>query len=159
MKSGTVNGQIDKSSVSGPLVPFIEFSQVSVNGISSNDIYISPSSQVKIILNGICKNELEYFRSGITILKDGVKLFSFHDNEEPVPIKVGNFVSEFIIPAYLLRPGDYTLSIFGHDNGNHRKGTEWIYGNEILTFTILEEWDTINDSHNEGIFNINHIIK
>src|SRR4029077_350779 len=42
MKSGTVNGQIEKSSVFGTLIPFIEFTQVSINGISSNDIYISP---------------------------------------------------------------------------------------------------------------------
>lgn len=158
MKSGTVNGQIDKNSVFGPLVPFIEFLQVSINGISSNDIYISPSSQIKIIIKGNCKSDLDYFRSGITILKDGIKIFSFHDHEEPVPIKQGYFASEFIIPNYLLRPGDYTLSVFGHDNGNQRKGTEWIYGNEILIFSILEEWDSINDSNNEGMVNVQQLI-
>jgi hypothetical protein len=73
-----------------------------------------------------------------------------------VPIKKGTFNSEFLIPKYVLRPGDYSLSIFGHDNGNNRKGNDWIYGNEILTFTILEEWDTINDSHNEGIINLKY---
>lgn len=158
MKTGTVNGQIDKASVFGTLIPFIEFLQVSINGISSNDIYISPSSEIKIIIKGKCKRDLDYFRSGITILKDGIKLFSFHDYEEPIPIKQGGFISEFIIPKYLLRPGDYTLSIFGHDNGNLRKGTEWIYGNEILIFSILEEWNSINDSNNEGIFNIKQLI-
>lgn len=158
MKSGTVNGKLEKSSVFGPLVPFIEFSQVSINDISSNDIYISPSSEIKIIIKGYCKSDLDYFRSGITILKEGVKLFSFHDHEEPVPIKQGSFTSEFIIPNYLLRPGDYTLSIFGHDNGNLRKGNEWIYANEILMFSILEEWDSINDSHNEGIVNVQQLI-
>lgn len=158
MKSGTVNGQIEKNSVFGTLVPFIEFLQVSINGISSNDIYISPSSEIKITIKGNCKSDLDYFRTGITILKDGIKLFSFHDHEEPVQIKQGEFISEFIIPEYFLRPGDYTLSIFGHDNGNQRKGTEWIYGNEILIFTVLEEWDTINDSHNEGIVNIQQLI-
>jgi lipopolysaccharide transport system ATP-binding protein len=158
MKSGTVNGQIDKSSIFGTLVPFIEFLQVSINGISSNDIFISPSSEIKIIVTGNCKSDLDYFRSGITILKDGVKLFSFHNYEEPVPIKKGGFTSEFIIPNYFLRPGDYTLSIFGHDNGKLRKGNEWIYGNEILIFSILEEWDVINDSDNEGIFNVQQLI-
>ena len=101
---------------------------------------------------------MDYFRSGITILKDGVKLFSFHDYEEPVPMKRGGFTSEFVIPKYFLRPGDYTLSIFGHDNGSLRKGTEWIYGSEILIFTILEEWDAINDSDNEGMFNVQQLI-
>ncbi|HEV2830779.1 MAG TPA: ABC transporter ATP-binding protein [Hanamia sp.] len=158
MKSGTVNGQIEKSSIFGTLIPFIEFKQVSINGISSNDIYISPSSEIKITIKGNCKRDLDYFRSGITILKDGVKLFSFHNYEEPVPIKRGGFTSEFIIPKYFLRPGDYTLSIFGHDNGNLRKGTEWIYGNEILIFSVLEEWDTVNDSNNEGIVNVQQLI-
>ena len=111
-----------------------------------------------LTIKGNCKSDLDYFRTGITILKDGIKLFSFHDHEEPVQIKQGEFISEFIIPEYFLRPGDYTLSIFGHDNGNQRKGTEWIYGNEILIFTVLEEWDTINDSHNEGIVNIQQLI-
>jgi lipopolysaccharide transport system ATP-binding protein len=154
MKSGTQNGKIDKDSIFGTLVPFIEFLEVSLNGIGSNDIYISPSSEIKITIRGNCKSDLEYFRSGITILKDGVKLFSIHDNEEPVPLKKGSFISEFIVPRYFLRPGDYTLSVFGHDNGNLRKGTEWIYGNEILIFSVMEEWDSINDSHNEGIINL-----
>jgi lipopolysaccharide transport system ATP-binding protein len=156
MKTGSTNGKIDKSSVSGPLVSFIEFLEVSINGLNSNDIYISPSSEIKITLKGICHNNLDYFRTGITILNDGVKLFSLHNCPEPVPIKKGRFSSEFIIPKYVLRPGDYALSAFGHDNGNNRKGNEWIYGNEILTFSILEEWDAINDSHNEGLININY---
>ena len=158
MKTGIVNGYIDKNSVSGTLLTFIEFSNVSVNGIIGNEIYISPSSEIKIIIRGLCKSDMDYFRSGITILKDGIKLFSIHDHEEPVPIKKGNFTSEFLIPKYLLRPGDYTLSVFGHDDGNLRKGTEWIYVNEILTFSIMKEWDNINDLHNEGIFNINKFI-
>jgi lipopolysaccharide transport system ATP-binding protein len=156
MKTGTVNGQIDKSSISGTLVSSIEFSEVSINGININDIYISPSSEIKIVLKGICMNGLDYFRTGITILNDGVKLFSIHNCPEPLPIEKGLFSSEFTIPRYVLRPGDYSLSVFGHDNGNNRKGNEWIYGNEILTFTILEEWDTINDSHNEGIINLKY---
>jgi lipopolysaccharide transport system ATP-binding protein len=154
MKTGSTNGQIDKSSVSGTLILFIEFLEISINGFKSNDIYVSPSSEIKIALKGICKKELDYFRLGITIVKDGVKLFSLHNYQEPIPIKKGVFNSEFFIPKYVLRPGDYSISVFGHDNGNNRKGNEWIYGNEILTFTILEEWDTINDSHNEGIFNL-----
>lgn len=158
MKSGTVNGQIDKNAVFGTLVPYIEFSEVTINGISSNDIYISPSSEISVVIKGNCKGDLEYFRSGITILKDGVKLFSFHNCEEPVPIKQGGFIAEFNIPKYFLRPGDYTVSIFGHDNGNLRKGTEWIYADEILIFSILEEWDSINDSNNEGIVNVQQVI-
>lgn len=159
MQSGTINGLIDKNSVSGTLTSFIEFQDVSINGISSNDIYISPSAEIRIAVSGHCKSNLEFFRNGITILKDGIKLFSFHSHDEPVSMKKGKFVSEFIIPKYFLRPGDYTLSIFGHDNGNHRKGNEWIYGNDILIFSILEEWDTVNDSHNEGIVNIQSVIK
>ncbi len=159
MKSGTVNGQIQESSVFGTLVPFIEFLEVSINEISSNDIFISPSAEIKIIINGNCKSDLDFFRSGITILKDGVKLFTFHNYEEPIPLKRGSFTCEFIIPKYFLRPGDYTISVFGHDNGNLRKGTEWIYGNEILMFSILEEWDSINDSNNEGIVNVQQLIR
>ncbi|HEY5370736.1 MAG TPA: ABC transporter ATP-binding protein [Hanamia sp.] len=157
LKSGTVNGRIEKDSIFGTLVPFIEFLEVGINETGSNDISISPSSEIKITVKGYCKSDLEYFRSGVTILKDGVKLFSLHDNEEPVPLEKGAFVSQFTIPKYFLRPGDYTLSIFGHDNGNLRKGTEWIYGNEILIFSILEEWDPINDPHNEGIVNVQQL--
>jgi lipopolysaccharide transport system ATP-binding protein len=154
MKSGSTNGQIERSSVSGTLVPNITFSEISINGLHSNDIYISPSNELMIELTGVCNHDMDYFRTGITILKDGIKLFSSHNHPEPQPIKKGKFSAEFSIPKYILRPGDYSISIFGHDNGNNRKGTEWIYGNEVLTFTILEEWDTINDLHNEGIFNL-----
>jgi lipopolysaccharide transport system ATP-binding protein len=154
MKTGSTNGIIERSSVSGTLLPYINFSEISINGLHSNDIYISPSHELRIELKGNCTQDLDYFRTGITILKDGIKLFSAHNHPEPQPIKKGKFVSEFSIPKYVLRPGDYSISVFGHDNGNNRKGNEWIYGNEVLTFTILEEWDTINDLHNEGIFNL-----
>lgn len=154
MKTGSVNGHIEKSAVSGTLVPNITFSEISINGMNSNDIYVSPSAGLNIELKGTCLNDMDYFRTGITILKDGIKLFSSHNIPEPMPIKKGKFISEFFIPKYVLRPGDYSISIFGHDNGNNRKGTDWIYGNEVLTFTILEEWDAINDLHNEGIFNL-----
>lgn len=154
MKAGTVNGKIDQDSISGTLLDAIEYLEISVNDISSNDIFISPSTEIKITINGNCKADLDYFRNGITILKDGIKLFSFHDKDEPIPIKKGKFVTEFTIPKYFLRPGDYSLSVFGHDNGIQRRGTEWIYGNEILIFSILEEWDNINTTHNEGIINL-----
>jgi lipopolysaccharide transport system ATP-binding protein len=154
MKTGSTNGHIERSSVSGTLVPYITFSEISINGLHSNDIYISPSNELRIELKGVCTRDLDYFRTGITILKDGIKLFSSHNHPEPQPIKKGKFSAEFSVPKYVLRPGDYSISIFGHDNGNNRKGTEWIYGNEVLTFTILEEWDEINDFHNEGIFNL-----
>ncbi|MEO6683146.1 MAG: polysaccharide ABC transporter ATP-binding protein [Ginsengibacter sp.] len=154
MKAGTVNGKIDQDSISGTLLDAIEYLEISVNDISSNDIFISPSTEIKITINGNCKADLDYFRNGITILKDGIKLFSFHDKDEPIPIKKGKFVTEFNIPKYFLRPGDYSLSVFGHDNGIQRRGTEWIYGNEILIFSILEEWDNINTTHNEGIINL-----
>jgi lipopolysaccharide transport system ATP-binding protein len=154
MKTGSINGHIDRSSVSGTLVPYISFTDISINGLSSNEISVSPSSEISVELKGVCNHNMDYFRTGITILKDGIKLFSSHNHPEPQPIKKGKFSAEFSIPKYVLRPGDYSISIFGHDNGNNRKGTEWIYGNEVLTFTILEEWDTINDMHNEGIFNL-----
>jgi len=154
MKTGSINGRIDQSSINGTLIAFIEFIEVSINGLNSNEICISPSSEINIIVKGLCKRELDYFRIGITILKDGVKLFSLHSSEEPQPIAKGSFSSEFNIPKYLLRPGDYSISIFGHDNGNNRTGNEWIYGNELLIFSILEEWDSINDYNNQGIINL-----
>jgi lipopolysaccharide transport system ATP-binding protein len=154
MKTGSINGQIERGSVSGTLVPYISFTEISINGLSSNEISVSPSAEIRVELKGICNQDLDYFRNGITILRDGIKLFSAHNHSEPQPIKKGKFQSEFFIPKYVLRPGDYSISIFGHDNGNNRKGTEWIYGNDVITFTILEEWDTINDIHNEGIFNL-----
>jgi lipopolysaccharide transport system ATP-binding protein len=154
MKTGSTNGKIDKRAVTGPLLSSIEFSAISINGIETNDIFISPSSEIKITLDGICLKDLDYFRTGVTVLKEGVKLFSIHNIPEPEPIKKGKFTVDFVIQKYILRPGDYALSVFGHDNGNNRKGTDWIYANEILTFTVMEEWDAVNDSHNEGIINL-----
>ena len=154
MKAGVVNGKIEENTFTGTLLSHVKYIGVSINGNIGDNIYISPSSGIRIVVEGMCMQELQYFRTGITILKDGVKLFSLHDSEEPVPIKQGRFSSEFIIPEYLLRPGDYSISVYGHDNGNYRKGNDWIYGNEIIFFTVLEEWDLVNDSHNEGIINI-----
>lgn len=154
MKSGINNGRVDKNAFTGPLLSAIEFHEVTINNIIDREAYISPSEEIVIKVKYVCKKDLDYFRTGITIHSNGIKLFSSHDSEEPYPIKAGEFISEFIVPNYLLRPGDYSLSVFGHDDGNNRKGQDWIYGLELLSFSVLEEWDTINDSHNEGIINI-----
>jgi lipopolysaccharide transport system ATP-binding protein len=156
-RSGIVNGQITKNSFSGPLASVVHFTEVSINGLKDN-ICISPSSEIRILIKGICNKDLEFFRAGVTILNDGTKLFSMHEFPEPLPKKAGSFSSELIIPKYLLRPGTYSVSIFGHGDGKARKGSEWIYGVELMTFSISEEWDSFNDSHNEGIINVPTIL-
>jgi lipopolysaccharide transport system ATP-binding protein len=154
MKSGITNGKIDKNAFTGPLHSSIEFNEVIINDMVDKEASISPSEEIKIRVKYSCKKDLDYFRTGITVHSNGIKLFSSHDAEDPYPIKSGEYISEFVIPKYFLRPGEYSLSVFGHDDGNNRKGKDWIYGLDVLSFSVLEEWDLRNDLHNEGVINI-----
>lgn len=154
LQASVNNGKIEQDSITGPLVPFVSIENVTVNEIDNNSIFVSPFREIRIGIKGNCKKALEFFRIGITLNINGMKLLSLHDYPEPIPIEKGSFEREFVIPAYLLRPGDYTLSVYGHDDGNSRKGTEWLYANEILVISVLEEWDQLNDSHNQGIINL-----
>ncbi len=142
---------VDKMSFTGTLTSHLEFKKISINDIeNSNNIYISPSSGIKIKIWGECKRDIPNFRTTFSIYKDGVRLLTLHDVENPEPLHRGEFKSEVEIPPYLLRPGEYSIAIGGHRDGMF----EWIWGIDLAFFNILEEWGSNYDQVNFGLVNL-----
>lgn len=155
LKSGTQSGRIDKKSSIGTLAPFVDFQEIHING-ENNNVCISPFSEINISVVSVCKKNLNLFRTSFSIYKDGIRILTSHDLQKPEPLPSGLFKSETTIPPYFLRPGDYTLSIGGHDGGHLGPAIDWIFAPDIFLFSVSEEWSAYNDFANFGIVNVPH---
>ncbi len=58
--------------------------------------------------------------------------------------------SRFKVPAFFLRPGEYTISVGGYRDGMN----DWVWGTDLLVFHVREEWGPEMDPINLGLVNI-----
>jgi lipopolysaccharide transport system ATP-binding protein len=148
--------EIDPKTVIGPLNSNIKFENLLVNDLGFNsDIYIKPKENIEINVSGDCINELDRCRFNISIFNEGVRLLTIHDSVQPYHLKKGKFKSSFKIPKYILRPGNYLISIGAHQAGPLNSSSEWIFAPDVCSFDVLEEWDDFNDFNSTGIINLN----
>lgn len=144
---------LDLRSFSGNLAETLNFERLTINDQSiQENIVISPSSKIKLKLIGECKNDLPAFRITFSLFKDGVRLLTLHDLSEPELLPKGHFESRVEIPALFLRPGEYSVAIGGYRDGMN----EWLWGTDVTTFFITEEWGEEFDPINIGIVNLFH---
>jgi lipopolysaccharide transport system ATP-binding protein len=157
LRSGRGIDNIDNHNFIGTLKSKIEFIKVNINGHPFDAGEISPSSDITITVEGRCIESIPKFRTSIVIYKEGVRICTLHDTKTPKPIPQGLFLAEAKIPAFLLRPAEYYIAIGGDNGGAMASCTEWIFGNEIASFIISDEWGDNNDFSDIGIVNIPHI--
>ena len=155
-KASQCGYEINSSNFIGPLRSKIEFSEVRIYGSKVEGGEISPSVEISIVVKGNCLEYIPRFRTSVAIYKEGYRLCTLHDLTAPEPLFPGNIVSEVKIPPFFLRPGDYYIAVGGHDGGTLAPGTDWIFGNEVASFTIIEEWSERNDFANVGVVNLLH---
>jgi len=138
----------------GSLIKKLNFNKVTVNNINQSYLELFPSDEINIRADITCIVELEKFRVSLSVTTDNeVRIFTLHDAETPQKVKTGNFVSEFTIPAYFLRPGEYYISIGGHDGDHLKPGHDWIFGPNIISIKILDQYSLQNDFANLGLIN------
>jgi lipopolysaccharide transport system ATP-binding protein len=111
---------------------------------------ISPASAIRIKSCFDSSTEIK-IRVGLSIYKDGARLFTLHDVSEPEIIAKGNFESHFTIPPLLLRPGLYSVSIGAYEDSING---DWLWGTEITSFEIIEEWYKDYELRSFGFFNV-----
>jgi len=141
----------DVSNFKGTLNPILEFKQIIINGNkSSEDTIIAPSSKIELKVTGECKKDLPNFRITFSVYRDGIRLFSQHDVAEPEMLPKGYFESRIEVPPFFLRPGEYSVAIGGYQDG----ASEWIWGTDLVTFFVSEEWGKGNDFNNVGLINL-----
>jgi len=148
--------KIDRSCFFGPLKSRIEFKEIEIHGSEVAGGDIAPSAEISIVVKGYCHGYIARFRTSIVLYKDGFRLCTLHDLTVPEPLSPGEIVSEVRIPPFFLRPGDYYIALGGHDGGVLASGTDWIFSNELASFTIVDEWSDRNDFANVGAINLPH---
>jgi hypothetical protein len=103
-------------------------------------------------LHGMCQKDVPNFRFFFSIFREGTRLFTASDEARLLP--AGQFAASITIPARLLRPGDYMISL----GGRRVDGNDWIWGTDLATVTVMEEWGAGYDREDIGMINLPDII-
>lgn len=139
----------------GPLAASIKINKLILNNNeTSEEQSIKPEEDIVIRIEATCLAKIENFRFNINLYKNSVVVFSQYDKTIPYKIVEGSVFAELIIPKYLLRPGNYLLSIGGHTSDYKSAIGDWLYIPDALTFNIMEIWDEFNDLNNIGLINV-----
>jgi lipopolysaccharide transport system ATP-binding protein len=148
------SGTLNPKGFNGPLNSKIHFQHLSINQKTA-DFNFDPKQAIHFEVTGWCKELLSRTRITISIYKGDERVFTLFDTKEPEVLNAGTFKSTFIIPSFTLRPGEYTLALGGFMEGSG----EWLYGQNLLVFNILDEYYDGYDFHAQGIINLNSIGK
>jgi lipopolysaccharide transport system ATP-binding protein len=137
---------------SGSLKRVIEFYSLEVMGSAGKPYGIlSPSEAIRLKVRFTVREPVLHFRTTVAVFARGVRLFSLHDvhlaGEAVYP---GDYESLVVIPAYFLRPGEYSVAIGGYRDGM----TDYVWGTDLLYFQVAEVWDELNDRFNYGLVNV-----
>ena len=141
---------LDSRNFEGTVRQVLKFTSLYINGSEAMYPTLSPAEDISIHILGICEQDLPAFRITFSVFKDGVRLFSLHDVQEPTTLPRGNFQVDYRVPALLLRPGDYSIALGGYRDG----GSEWMWGMDVAGFHVAEEWSPQNDRANLGLINL-----
>lgn len=151
---GNYNNNKQNLAFMGSLARFIKLEQLIINNSIQPYLELFPSNDIVINVKANCIIEINKFRLSLSISdKDETRIFTIHDSDNPQKLEVGQFQSEFIIPAYFLRPGHYFISIGGHDGDQIKTGNEWVFAPNIFSFEILPQYNEFNDFANVGVIN------
>lgn len=135
----------------GPLADDIRFEDLTINGIDAEGPRVfNPHDTLTMTIKGIAKTNVPRFRTTFCLYKDNIRLLSKHDAPEPIDLPAGPFTSEITLPAYLLRPGDYRVSIGGHRDALR----QYIWGRDLMGFTVTEQWSEHFDKKDVGMINV-----
>src|SRR3989338_2938857 len=133
----------------GTLTKKIIYKKLLVN-TKNNNISVYPSSSISLTVTGVCTETIKDFKITFALFTKGARLLSMHDTRDPQPLPKGPFTSEVTIPPYLLRPGLYSVALGGFKDGMR----EWLWGLDLLEFSVTEEWDLKNQRYDIGLINV-----
>ncbi|MDN5940313.1 MAG: polysaccharide ABC transporter ATP-binding protein [Nitrospira sp.] len=139
----------------GTLADTVRMASLDINGRRGAGS-ISPRDKVTFVLTGECVARVDKFRFSISLFKDGFRVFTVHDTKVPAPLEKRPFTVTICLPPYVLRPGQYTIGIGGHDGGVYAIGIDWLYASEVASLEVKTEWGEMNDIGGLGTVNVPH---
>ncbi len=149
--TGSIESSLLSKAFRGTLNTKLKFTSLqATNEDKAASDALSSEDRIKVLIEATCYEDIPDFRTTFSVFAEGARLFSMHDVDSPLTLKKGNFSAEFILPEFLLRPGVYTVAIGGHSTST----SEWIWGTDLMNFTILEAWGEFNSRHNHGLVNV-----
>lgn len=151
----TTSVEVNDSDFIGPLAGSIHFKRLLINNLPFGS-EISPSEQIVFMVRGHCERAVQKFRASISIYREGIRLATVYERQEPKGLEAGPFEMRITIPPFQLRPGTYSLALGGHDGGVLGSGTDWIFSHPLGSFSIREEWGPKNDFGGVGWVNLRH---
>ena len=135
----------------GPLAGTVHFHDLTINGVDNTQPRIvRPEQPITLHILGEAAEPIAGFRTTFSIYRDGVRLLTRHDTAAPTDLPAGAFESSAQLPAMLLRPGRYTVGIGGYRDGMR----EYVWGADLIDFTITEQWSADYDPINLGLINL-----
>lgn len=134
----------------GPFAKKVRLNRFGVNNNYSGNYVVRPSDEIRFDIEGHSSDGVDPFRFTFGVFYQGVTLFSLHDLHEDTGLVAGDFKAGAVVPAYTLRPGVYEIGVGGGNTSN----TQWFYGRNIATLTVLEEWDERCEKACTGLINI-----
>ncbi|MGZ3865832.1 MAG: ABC transporter ATP-binding protein [Bacteroidia bacterium] len=148
------SGEINRGNFNGPLNGTISFESLLVNG-KSTGLNFDPKEPIEIKVSGNCKSDLSRTRITLSVYKNEERVFTLFDTKEPENLNKGSFESTFTVPPFVLRPNEYTIAVGAFMEGSG----EWVYGQNLLLFNILDEYYPNYDFHAHGLFNLDVVGK
>jgi lipopolysaccharide transport system ATP-binding protein len=144
----TMASIINPSSFGGPLRD-VRFEAIELNGRSlAHRNTVSPTDRLLLRICGYSASTVQNFRFAVSLACDGTRLFTVNDG--PATLYEGAFDLTVEIPAHLLRPNDYFLSL----GGRRVDGDDWVWGADLASITVVEEWSDRYDKDNWGLINL-----
>ncbi|MGB0767311.1 MAG: ABC transporter ATP-binding protein [Phycisphaeraceae bacterium] len=140
-----------KGVFNGPLADAVRFHDLTINN-TGNDAprIVHPDQPIDLRIAGEALRAIPAFRTTFSIYRDGVRVLTQHDAAEPTDLPAGRFEATAQVPAMLLRPGRYTVSIGGYRDGMR----EYVWGTDLMDFSITEMWSADYDPINLGLINV-----
>lgn len=143
--------EIDAQRFQGTLSDSVEFQRLSIgNDDLTNTRFIRPAKPILLSLAGFCRREVPSFRTTLSLYREGIRLLTMHDVENPETLPIGPFRAIYEIPASFLRPGEYSVAVGGYRDGMN----DWIWATDVSVFTVGEEWGEGYDPFNFGFVNL-----
>lgn len=134
----------------GPLAQRVRIESVFVNNQPLGEsIALSPSAAILIEVRGEASEDIRRCDLVVGIERKGVRVTTVSDTPRPEALRRGHFRAEMVVPAFFLRPGDYVISAGGMSESLR----EWMWGEHLGSFTILEEWSEESRSSMDGLVN------
>jgi lipopolysaccharide transport system ATP-binding protein len=112
---------------------------------------VDPLQDIEIELRGAALKDFRELELEILVYRDGFHLGSCHDAPRGSPMREGQFLSRFRIPAGVLKPGRYTVDV-----GAGASRNDWTWGAGVAVLNVSENWGGDSAARDRGAVSLRY---